>query len=284
MESQRDLERATIADFGQQWTRFTSNDGYYGSSELFADILGPLQRPSDFEGRTVLDIGSGTGRIISMLLAAGAGRVIGVEPSVAFDVLQASVRRLGDTIASRTTLIQCTGADLPPDLRVDRVVSIGVLHHIPDPAPVVTAAFRALRNGGTMLVWLYGVEGNRLYLWIANPLRWLTRRIPRGFLNGLVWTLYFPLMAYTALCSVLPLPLGDYLRNVLVRMSPDKRRLVIYDQLNPAYAKYYTRAEAEALLSGHGFRNVRSHHRRGYSWTVLGEKPGELGASPARAP
>ena len=63
------------------------------------------------------------------------------------------------------------------------------------------------------------------------------------------------------------------MRSVLARFPRDKRRLVIYDQLNPAYAKYYREHEARALLSDAGFRNVRLHHRHGYSWTVIGEKP-----------
>jgi hypothetical protein len=56
-------------------------------------------------------------------------------------------------------------------------------------------------------------------------------------------------------------------------MPPDKRRLVIYDQLNPAYAKYYTQTEAEQLLARAGFSDVRTYHRHGYSWTVIGTKP-----------
>jgi len=56
-------------------------------------------------------------------------------------------------------------------------------------------------------------------------------------------------------------------------LSPDKRRVVIYDQLNPAYAKYYTREEACALLARHGFDDIRLHHRHGISWTVVGTRP-----------
>lgn len=52
-----------------------------------------------------------------------------------------------------------------------------------------------------------------------------------------------------------------------------ERRLVIYDQLNPAYAKYYTRAEAYELLRQAGFDDVRLHHRHGYSWTAVGTRP-----------
>jgi hypothetical protein len=63
------------------------------------------------------------------------------------------------------------------------------------------------------------------------------------------------------------------MRRVMVPLAPDKRRVVIYDQLNPAYAKYYTRAEAFAALADHGFADVRIHHRHGISWTVVGTKP-----------
>ncbi len=61
---------------------------------------------------------------------------------------------------------------------------------------------------------------------------------------------------------------------MIARLTPDKRRLVIYDQLNPAYAKYYTRAEARALLEQAGFVDVQLYHRHSYSWSVVGTRPG----------
>ena len=60
------------------------------------------------------------------------------------------------------------------------------------------------------------------------------------------------------------------MRRVMLPLTPAKRRVVIYDQLNPAYAKYYTRDEAHDVLARHGFVDVRLHHRHGYSWTVVG--------------
>jgi hypothetical protein len=32
----------TIRDFGRQWSIFRDNEGFYGSMELFSDILSPL--------------------------------------------------------------------------------------------------------------------------------------------------------------------------------------------------------------------------------------------------
>jgi len=85
--------------------------------------------------------------------------------------------------------------------------------------------------------------------------------------------MYWPLVLYIKFCHRLPLPLREYMLSVLEKMSPEKQRLIIYDHLNPSYAKYYTRTEAEELLIDGKFKNVRIHHRHGYSWTVIGTKP-----------
>ena len=147
------------------------------------------------------------------------------------------------------------------------------------------AAVLALRPGGKMLVWLYGREGNALYLALAQPLRALTRRLPHRLLVALVRMLYLPLAGLIGLARSMPVPMRDYLNNYLARLSPEQRRLVMYDQLNPAYAKYYSAAEARALLEHAGFVNVRLHHRHGYSWTVIGERPQDTASkSTAKAP
>jgi hypothetical protein len=62
----------------------------------------------------------------------------------------------------------------------------------------------------------------------------------------------------------------QYMQTVYCRLAPDKRRLVIYDQLNPAYAKYYREDEARRLLENSGFKNVRTYYRHSYSWSVTG--------------
>jgi hypothetical protein len=35
----------TIKDFGEQWLRYSDSEGYYGSLELFSDILSPFLKP-----------------------------------------------------------------------------------------------------------------------------------------------------------------------------------------------------------------------------------------------
>lgn len=263
-----DATEKTIKDFGRQWTRYPTNDGHYASAELFADICGPLLSPAELTGARVADIGSGTGRIVRMLLEAGAGHVVAVEPSDAFEALRRNTAEWAD----RIDYLNARGDAIPPDGRCDYVFSIGVLHHVPDPGPVVRAAFRALRPGGRMLVWLYGREGNETYLRIVQPLRILTTRLPPGLLAAASHVLNVLLAAYIFLCRFVPLPLHRYANNVIGKFSWRKRFLAIYDQLNPAVAEYYTADAARALLEGAGLKDVRLHHRHGYSWTVIGTK------------
>ena len=267
--STTDLKTRTIRDFGEQWLAFRDNPGYYGSAELLADIFGPLLRIETIAGMRVADIGSGTGRIVNMLLDIGAEHVVAVEPSDAMFVLRenTAVRQ------QRITCVHSSGEALPAALNLDLVVSIGVLHHIPDPAPVVAAAYAALRPGGQFFAWLYGAEGNEAYLRVVQPLRKLTTRLPHRLLVGLSWLISFPLELYIALCRWVPLPMHSYMRGVLAKVPRSVRRnQIIYDQLNPAYAKYYRREQAEALLIRGGFEHVRLHHRHGYSWSVIGRK------------
>jgi SAM-dependent methyltransferase len=258
----------TISDFGEQWTRHTENPDYYGSVELFADIIQPFLTLEDVKGSTCADIGSGTGRIVLMMLGAGAKSVTAIEPSQAFNVLVQNTAQAGE----RVRCLNVAGEAIPKD-DFDLVLSIGVLHHIPEPKPVVRAAYDALRPGGRMLAWLYGHEGNRTYQSIFGPIRLITRNLPVAVNEALAWLLYPIVLAYAALARRLPsLPLSNYIANVYMRFPPAERRLVILDQINPRWAKYYTREEAEALFIDAGFKDIRLHHRHGYSWTVCGSK------------
>jgi hypothetical protein len=150
---------------------------------------------------------------------------------------------------------------------------MGVLHHIVDPTPVVRAALAALRPGGTFLIWLYGHEGNGLVLWMLTTLRTITPRLPHRGLAAVAGVLEVFASAYAALCRRLPLPMRDYMCNHFTQLDRGQRRLTIYDQLNPSYAKYYRKEEARNLLSANGFTDVQLFHRHGYSWTVAGRKP-----------
>lgn len=265
------LDEKTIQDFDNQWTRYDDNDGWYGSLALFSDIISPLMRASDLNGKKVVDIGSGTGRIVGMLLESGASHVYAVEPaSGAFEKLKKNVAAMkrGENV----TALNKRGDSWTINEPVDCVISIGVIEFISEPAETVNRCYDALKSGGEIFFWLCSYEGNELYLTFIRPLRKLTTFLPHFALTGIVHILYWILYLYRLLGKIVPLPLSRYLNVVWWPLSTKKRRLVIYDQLNPTYLKYYKKHEAMALLEAAGFQDIEIHHRHGYSWSVKGKK------------
>lgn len=264
------LEARVIDEFGDQWVKFPENEGYYGSVDVLIDIIGPLGNVQDFRDKAVAEIGSGSGRIVRMLAEAGAASIVAIEPSEAMGPLKSYTKEYAD----RIVYSQKRGDEWSsPNL--DHVLSIGVLHHIHDPIPTIENAFRNLKPGGKFYIWVYGYEGNELYLRLVTPIRNLTPKLPHALLLAIVLGLMVPMELLTFLARFFPMPMRRYLLDHYGRLGFSSKRITIYDQLNPSWSKFYRRAEAEALLSDHGFVDVKSFHRHGYSWSVVGTKPAD---------
>jgi SAM-dependent methyltransferase len=170
------------------------------------------------------------------------------------------------------TLLNIQGEEFPLNLNLDYIFSIGVIHHVPDPLPIIKRAYQSLKPNGKLVVWVYGSENNLSYISVVSALRLITTRLPHSARVAVSKAICPLLDAYTFFCRALPLPLKGYLLNVLSKFTKEKRRLVIYDQLNPAYVKYYKKKEIETLIREGGFEKITLHHRHGYSWTIVGEK------------
>jgi ubiquinone/menaquinone biosynthesis C-methylase UbiE len=93
--------------------------------------------------RSVLDVGSGTGRGVAYLQkAAPELEIKGIEPVQA--LIEHAVEANG---ISRDALVAGTGEELPfPDDSFDAVISLGVLHHVPQPGRVVAEMIRVART------------------------------------------------------------------------------------------------------------------------------------------
>lgn len=137
---------------------------------------------------------------------------------------------------------------------------------------VLESAHSALKKNGRLIIWVYGKEGNRLYILLYNLISWLTKRLSHKHLLRLSKCLRVPLNVYGAMCAKLPLPMKNYFINVINNWSEDVKLLTNYDQLNPEYAKYYSEKEIKDQVARAGFQEVKTFHRHGYSWTVTGVK------------
>lgn len=206
---------STIQNFGDQWNIFQENMGYYASQEIFEDIINPLMKTEDFENRKVAEVGSGTGRIINMLSKLNLNRIYAIEPSDSFEILE-SVNYENKT---NINFIKSRGQDFKLPEKIDILLSIGVLHHIPDPEKVVQNSLINLKKGGTIFIWVYAKEGNEIYLFFFKLIHIFTSKIKDKYLMKFVNFLYVFLKIYIYLCRYIKLPMRKYMLNVIGKMS-----------------------------------------------------------------
>ncbi len=258
---------STVADFSEQWTKYFDNSGYFGSEELLADVLAPLLTLDDLKGGVVAEVGCGNGRFLKTM-ARYADKVFGLEPG---DGVLNAEKWNADT--KNVEVKRADVYNLPALPPLDHIFSIGVVHHLPDPQRALENMKATLKPGGRCTIWVYGKEGNELYLLTFGNFRKVTMKLPHTALHAVSTALVPALRGYIAACAVAPLPMRTYMRSVLSPLDNSALRTNIYDQLNPTIAAYWTRDEVESLMRAAGFVDVRLHHRHGYSWTATGTKP-----------
>ncbi|MGB1092058.1 MAG: tRNA 5-methoxyuridine(34)/uridine 5-oxyacetic acid(34) synthase CmoB [Oceanobacter sp.] len=111
---------------------------------------------SDLNGRTVLDVGCGSGYHMWRMLGAGAHRVIGVDPSrlflMQFQAIKGYVEQaLGE--APRADLLPLKMEDVPAGMKAfDTVFSMGVLYHRKSPIEHLEELRGALKPGGELVL------------------------------------------------------------------------------------------------------------------------------------
>ncbi len=256
-------DKITINDFGSQWTRFRNNTGFYASTEVLRNLLSPLMPPQSLKGKKVADVGAGTGRYTRMLHALGAQEIVALEPSQAFHVLQENVSDL-----KNVQCLKLTAQEIPA-LDFDFIFCAGVLQFIPDHITALMAIRQALNKDGKAFFWVYGRENNTAYLSLIKPLRFITTRLPSQALDRLASLLVLPASAYAVLSAFLNIPLADYMNNYFSKMNFLSRKMIIYDQLNPVFSRYFTRTELFQALEQAGFSDIHMHHHLNYSWSAL---------------
>ena len=262
-----DKEKNTINDFGKQFKYHDKIDDYWGGQEILKDIVNPFNLDM-IKGKIICEIGSGSGRILKNLSKFLPKKIYAIEPSDAIEI----AKRNNENSKVEILFKKISGQMINFNNEIDYIFSLGVIHHIPDAEIVCKKIYESLKPKGKFVIWLYGKEGNELYLFIFNNLRKITRFMPDKLLNLFSIFLNLLLSVYIFFCKYLNLPLRNYILNVLKKCSFEKRKYIIFDQLNPSYSKYYTREDVETLLIKSGFNKFKIVNRRQYSWTAIAEK------------
>lgn len=116
------------------------------------EVLQAMYEPGKQRGKTLLDIGCGTGFVAALYAQSGA-------KVTAIDITERGVELTKARLAQEglTADVRVANAEsLPfPDASFDVVTSFGVLHHTPDTAKALREVARVLKPGGTTYLMFY---------------------------------------------------------------------------------------------------------------------------------
>ncbi len=257
----------TMQSFGYEWKYFNKEYKVYPSQ--FEHWIYPLTK-SQLKGKTVLDIGCGTG-IHSRILESYGARVISVDISMAVDV--AYQKSKGKNI----TVIQADISDLPLKKKFDYIFSIGSLHHMDDPKKGVISIKSVLKKRGIFFLKVYSKEGN-----------WFTINIIEGIIKKITLVMPFWLLNFSCFLLVLPFSFIIWLFVFLGKLSKNLRNLpfhnyflaissysfvhkqnILFDILSAPVVHYYSKDGIKSLLSGMVIKSMLGSEV--LSWRIIAE-------------
>jgi SAM-dependent methyltransferase len=231
------LQKQTLASFDYQWRELTEGgalitDDWFSQKvdQIISEELLCLA-PSWFQGKRVLDAGSGNGRWTIGLLRLGC-EVLAVDASAhALERLKESVDQLVPEGRNRLETRAVDLLDIPPDLaeqRFDLVFSFGVLHH--------TGSTRsALRNVAAL-----GADEGVLFLYLYGERSFSARKRAMLELRRL---------------ALAPLPF-EMKRRLIARRGGDVHQA--FDALSPTINSRHTFVEVEGWLMTEGYPSVEA--------------------------
>lgn len=145
----KNIDKRVVDEFGEEWLKFYEHDDDLlkkGGEEYFDILNNEIINSSTY----ALDIGCGTGRW-TKFLAPKIGFIEAVDPSSA---IFAADKLLGEI--KNVRLSQASVETLPfANETFDFVMSIGVLHHIPDTQKALIDCVKKVKKGGYFFVYLY---------------------------------------------------------------------------------------------------------------------------------
>jgi SAM-dependent methyltransferase len=247
--------------FGYEWHTYPNILPEY--EEQFRRWL-PFFSPDDWRGKRFIDVGCGMGRNSFWPMKYGAAS------GVAIDINERSLAaaRTNLKLYPSVEVRKCSAYDLPWREEFEIAFSIGVIHHLEFPKAALEAMLRSTKPGGQVAIWVYGRENNEWLVSVLNPTRkFLFSRLPVS------WVHVISIMSATILWVLLKAGLNQiaYFR-LLRKFSFTHLRSIVFDQMLPRIANYWTKSEVEHLMLNAGISNIELVWVNEMSWAARGYK------------
>ncbi|MES2505050.1 MAG: class I SAM-dependent methyltransferase [Myxococcota bacterium] len=244
--------------FGYEWARY---------SEILPESRLQLQRwfgstgLHTCAGKSVMDVGCGMGRNPYWMLKAGAKELLAVDADD--NSLAAAQKNLAEFDQARVQ--KCSVYNLNPKEQgtFERVTCIGVLHHLEHPELALQKLWSCVKPGGDLILWCYALEGNRGLLPLIQLLRSIGARAPLWLTHALakaITLVAWPLILWWPWRN-------EYYKRLKV-LSFKNVESIIFDQILPKIANYWTKEDMQRLTSGLSGADVFLEFVQGNSWHV----------------
>lgn len=250
--------------FGYEWGEYAEMRPEY--EEQFRRWSVPLE-PKDWKGKSFLDVGCGMGRNSYWPASYGASEGLAIDVDARS---LASARRTLSKFPS-VRVDERSAYEIGERDRFDIAFSIGVIHHLEHPERALAGMVQAVKPGGRVLIWVYGLENNRWLVSFLDPLRKaLFSRLPIGLVHHL--SIYPTALLWLGLrLGVGRIAYFNLLRGFTFRHL----RSIVFDQMLPKIANYWPRETVERLLRERGLENIETRWVNEMSWAAIGTKPAQ---------
>lgn len=270
------IDPLVVQDFGNEWLKFQN----YSAEEIKSWAISYFDIIDDSivnKNTYALDIGCGTGRW-TKYLSDRAGFIEAIDPS---NAVLAADHLLGEI--ENVRIAKASVETIPfDDETFDFVMSIGVLHHIPDTQKALTDCVRKVKKGGYFYVYLYHNLENRGRLfksvfYVSEGVRKIVSRFPptlkRISCDLLAVTTYMPFVGTGRLLNFMglkklskKLPLRDYQNKSFFIIRNDA-----LDKYGTTLEQRFSKEQVITLMKNSGLANIKVSPQSPY-YHAVGQK------------
>jgi ubiquinone/menaquinone biosynthesis C-methylase UbiE len=270
------IDTDVVESFGDEWEKFNNFSdeelqkiGNQYFSFLGTDIIN--------DHTYALDVGCGTGRW-TKYLSSKVNFIEAIDPSKAIlsaDKLLKNVDNVRLSVASTDNIPFA-------DETFDFVMSVGVLHHIPDTQKAMIDCVKKVKKGGFFYVYLYYALDNRGFLFkfiynVSNLVRLFVSKLPPTYKkivsDFLAFTVYLPFVGLAYLISFLgfeklakKIPLSDYRGRSFFIIRNDA-----LDRFGTKLEQRFTKEEITIMMTNAGLTNINIPNEP-VRWAAIGQK------------
>jgi SAM-dependent methyltransferase/uncharacterized protein YbaR (Trm112 family) len=172
------LKNDTAESFGFEWLKYPKILSQFEKD--WKRYFNPQITKEYIKDKVVADYGCGMAKHGYFIGKYKAKKYIGVDLSEAVEASYQNTKEFNPLI------VQADIYNLPlKGELIDLHYSIGVLHHLPEPEKGFLSISKIMKKDARIFIWVYGRKNNKRALYLYNPIRTVTTKIPKKLLYAL---------------------------------------------------------------------------------------------------